>query len=327
MNSPNSCCQQIPKPTHSAPPQKPSDSYDFKIATKIYVSPAIEPRQRFAAIAENFYFTRVEKLDFDAAPAAAATINRWVADATKDRIESLVSPDELDGAVMIMLNAIYFNGYWRHPFAANETIVAPFFADLTDAGQPTEFMQQTGEFFYVESAPLDAQVLRLPYQGHRFAMTLMLPNCGEAGAVDQLLGRLNGETLRSAQYYMDEREVRMQIPKFRFEHAAPLVPVLQQLGIAAIFTSEASLPQLARGLDVHKRLQVSQVLQKAGIEVNEQGSTAYAATEVILTNKFGGYTTAEFVANRPFVFLIEDETTGALVFAGKVANPAEFAKA
>lgn len=250
-----------------------------------------------------------------------------MADATHDRIASLVSPDDLDAAVMIMLNAIYFNGYWRHPFPANETIKAPFFADQTAAAQPTEFMKQTGQFFYLESAQLDAQVLRLPYKGRRFSMTLMLPNCAEAGAIDQLLGRLDSESLRSSQYFMDEVEVRMQIPKFRFDHAAPLVPVLQQLGIAAIFTSEASLPLLARGVDAHRRLQVSQVLQKAGIEVNEKGSTAYAATEVLLTNKFGGDTTREFVANRPFVFLIEDESTGSLVFAGKVVNPAEFTKA
>lgn len=229
---------------------------------------------------------------------------------------------------MIMLNAIYFNGYWRHPFPANETIVAPFFVDHTATAQPTEFMQQTGQFFYLESTLLDAQLLRLPYKGRRFSMTLMLPNAAtDPAAVDQLLARLDSESLRRSQYFMDEVEVRMQIPKFRFDHSAPLVPVLQQLGIAAIFTSEASLPLLARGADAHQRLQVSQVLQKAGIEVNEKGSTAFAATEVLLTNKFGGDTTREFVANRPFVFLIEDESTGSLVFAGKVVNPAEFTKA
>lgn len=82
-----------------------------------------------------------------------------------------------------------------------------------------------------------------------------------------------------------------------------------------------------RGQDSYGRLQVSQVLQKAGIEVSEKGSTAYAATAVVISNKFGGDTSSDFIANRPFVFLIEDETTGTVLFAGKVCNPADFTAA
>lgn len=92
-----------------------------------------------------------------------------------------------------------------------------------------------------------------------------------------------------------------------------------QLGIQQIFTSQASLPQLARGVDVANRLQVSSVYQKTGIEVNERGSTAYAATIASLVNKFGG--DIEFKADHPFLFFIEDETTGTLLFTGKVMQP------
>lgn len=86
-----------------------------------------------------------------------------------------------------------------------------------------------------------------------------------------------------------------------------------------MFSNEASLPLLARGADVQDRLQVTNVVQKTGIDVNEKGSTVYAATQISLTNKFGGE--SEFVADRPFLFLIEDESTGTLVFSGKVVKP------
>lgn len=86
-----------------------------------------------------------------------------------------------------------------------------------------------------------------------------------------------------------------------------------------MFTNQASFPLLARGMDVQDRLQVSSVLQKTGIDVNEKGSTVYAATQISLTNKFGGE--IEFNADHPFLFLIEDETTGTLVFSGKVIKP------
>lgn len=86
-----------------------------------------------------------------------------------------------------------------------------------------------------------------------------------------------------------------------------------------MFTLQASFPQLVRGNVVQDRLQVSNVLQRTGIEVNEKGSTAYAATLVSLVNKFGA--DIEFNADRPFLFLIEDETTSTLIFSGKVTKP------
>lgn len=96
------------------------------------------------------------------------------------------------------------------------------------------------------------------------------------------------------------------------------------MGIRQIFTTEASLPLLARGAGLQNQLQVSGVIQKAGIVLNEEGSTIYAATEVTLVNKFGENGPREFIANRPFLFFIQDETTGALLFSGKITNPAEF---
>lgn len=86
-----------------------------------------------------------------------------------------------------------------------------------------------------------------------------------------------------------------------------------------MFTLQASFPQLVRGNVVQDRLQVSNVLQRTGIEVNEKGSTAYAATVVSLVNKFGA--SIEFNADHPFLFLIEDETTSTLIFSGKVTKP------
>lgn len=99
--------------------------------------------------------------------------------------------------------------------------------------------------------------------------------------------------------------------------------IFSQLGIRTIFTDEASLPLLDRGVGLQHQLRVSNIVQKAGIIIDEQGSTAYAATEAGIVNKFGGDTTVEFNANRPFLFYIQDETTGTLMFAGKITDPTQ----
>lgn len=128
---------------------------------------------------------------------------------------------------MLMLNAIYFNGYWRRPFKTNETFEAPFFA-TPSSQQRTTFMSQTGYFFFLESQLLDAKVLRMPYKGRKFAMTLVLPNKPET-ELDQLIQRMDSKSLHRAQYFMDELEVRVELPKFSFDHKSDLNEVLQSV--------------------------------------------------------------------------------------------------
>lgn len=98
--------------------------------------------------------------------------------------------------------------------------------------------------------------------------------------------------------------------------------IIFQLGIREIFTSDASLPLLARGAGLQNKLYVTNIIQKAGIQIDEEGSIVHAATEISFGFKLGVNGPLEFIADHPFIFVIQDETTGALLFAGKVTNPA-----
>jgi len=298
-----------------------SSNYELKIGTKIYVDESITPRQRYAAIMESYYFTKVETIQFNKTTESAKLINDWCANITQNHIKELVKSDDIEEAVIIMVNALYFNGYWRRPFPVNETVQMPFYTSPTTQVK-TLFMAVTDTFYYMESQPLNSKILRMPYKGRKFAMTIILPNA--KGGLDELIRQLESSALHRAQWLMSEVEVRVEIPKFKFDYTSKLNNILQDVGIKSIFTNEASLPALARGAHVAGRLQVSKVLQKAGIFANEQGSTVYVATEVSIVNRFGGDSTREFIANRPFIFLIEDETTGTMLFAGKVTDPTAF---
>lgn len=299
-----------------------SSDYKLKFGSKIYIDQSITPRQRYAAIVESHYFTRVEQIEFSNANDAAKMINDWCANITENHIKELVKKDDVQESVIIMLNALYFNGYWRRPFPKNETVQLPFYVSPTSQVR-TSFMTVTDTFYYMESQPLDAKLLRLPYKGRKFSMTIILPNA--KGGLNEVIRKLESSTLPTAQWLMSEVEVFVQIPKFKFDYTSKLNDILQDIGIKSIFTNDASLPALARGASVAGRLQVSKILQKSGIYANEQGSTVYVATEAAIVNRFGGDTKREFIANRPFVFIIEDEKTGTVLFAGKVTDPSTFA--
>lgn len=134
--------------------------------------------------------------------------------------------DDLENAVMVMLNAIYFNGYWKRPFPLNETIESAFFVTPTQQVR-TPFMCQTSDFFFLESQQMDAKILRLPYKGKKYAMIIVLPNA--KGGLNELINQLDSTTLQRSKYLMDEHEVRVQLPKFKFDYTAELNDFLENV--------------------------------------------------------------------------------------------------
>lgn len=280
--------------------------------------------------------------------------------------------DELEEAVIVLLNAMYFHGEWVNPFDLARTAVGPFKLNY-GARVEAAFMDTTSKFDVANDASLDASIIRLPYkvwfddsvsvtcalwsslfffssfvlyfQGNKYSMYILLPNRDDG--LNDLLRNIDGYSLRRIRSQMERMDVHLRLPKFKFNndihmkeilkevgwaghlmaavfqwHIRTFILVWLQLGIRSIFTKQASFPLLARGASVQDRLEISQILQKAGIDVDERGSTAYAATQVSLIDKFGGE--QEFIVDHPFFFLIEDETTDTILFTGKVIDPKHF---
>ncbi|KAH8305382.1 hypothetical protein KR018_000116 [Drosophila ironensis] len=288
----------------------------LSVRTKLFTDNFIETQQKFTATLKHFYDSDVEALDFANAGAAADTINAWARNITNGRLQQLVSPESVQNSVMLLTNLIYFNGLWRRQFAT--TFQGAFFRtkDLTSR---VDYMEQTDYFYYTNSEKLKAQILRLPYKGKN-SMFVLLPHALDG--IHELAHTLENDELKGAQWAMEEVKVKVKLPKFHFDYQQNLKETLRSLGVREIFESTASLPGLTRGADVAGNVKVSNILQKAGIVVDEKGTEAYAATVVEIENKFGGSTTIEeFNVNRPFVFFIEEESTGNIIFAGKVHNP------
>ena len=298
--------------------KKESPEYILSLNSRIYVNKNAEPRQRFAAIAQEFYKTELKNVNFFNPDVAANEINAWVSNTTYGNIPKLVEPDDMIGMVVLILNTLYFKGSWRHQFPPNATKPGPFY--VTPKSQKTvQFMNVKDQFYFTESANLDAKILRMPYRSNKYAMYIIVPN--SLTGLPRVLNNLSD--LRVEINNLIERLVDVTLPKFQFEHSSRLNAILIQLGIRQAFELTASFPGISRGQRLDETLRVSNVLQTCGIEVNEVGSIAYAATQVGIVNKFGEDSDVSFevVANRPFLFLIQDELTRQLLFIGRVSDP------
>ncbi|XP_030377269.1 serine protease inhibitor 27A [Scaptodrosophila lebanonensis] len=288
----------------------------LNVRTKLFTDSFIETQQKFAATLKVFYDTELEALDFSDVNAALASINDWASNATNGRLQNLVTETNIKDSVMLLTNLIYFNGVWLRQFPSSYQSI---FHRTLDDQQRVEVMEQTEYFYYYKSEKLKAKILRLPYKGKN-SMFVLLPDAVDG--IGAMLQALENDELKSSQWAMEEVKVKVTLPKFRFDYKRNLRDTLKTLGIQEIFTDSASLPGLSRGSDVAGKVKVSEIVQKAGIDVNEKGTEAYAATVVEIENKFGGSTVIqEFNVNRPFVFFIEEESTGNILFAGKVHDP------
>lgn len=298
--------------------KKESPQYILNLGSRVYVGNNVRPKQRFAAIAEEFYKTELKSVDFQNPPEATKQINAWISNVTKGKIFNLVSEDDVANVAVMVLNALYFKGSWHHQFAPNATKYDQFYIS-PNVIKETEFMNVNEKFYYTESIKLRAKILRMPYLGNKFSMYIVVPN--DLTGMSRVMSNIN--VLRSEMNNLREHYVDIKLPKFKFDYTSQLGGILRELGVRDAFEDTASFPGIARGQYLTERIKISKVLQRSGIEVNEIGSVAYAATEIALVNKFGEdiESQVEVVANRPFLFFIQDELTRQLLVTGRVSDP------
>jgi serpin B len=261
-------------------------------------------------LAEN-YDAGLRVLDFvNAAEDSRVTINDWVSDETEAKIEDLLPPDSITSeTVLVLTNAIYFNAAWMYPFQEEWTHDGTF--DLLDGGQVTvPMMEQTEYFGYAEGEAYVA--VELPYEGEKLSMVILLP---EAGRFEEFTSALHAERVASILKDVGPQQVHLTMPKFTCECAFSLKETLTGMGMPAAFGAADF-----SGMDGTRSLFIDDVLHKAFVSVDEAGTEAAAATAVIVA-RAAPEPPKEVTVDRPFVFMIRDIETGAILFLGHVVNP------
>jgi serpin B len=263
----------------------------------------------FDSLAVN-YGAKVRQLDFGGDPAGSAEIiNQWVEDKTENRIKDLIPPDALGGDTpLVLVNAIYFKAKWLYEFDKQVTFDGDF-TPLDGSRVTVPFMTQEEDFPYVQGDGF--QAIDLPYRGEKVSMMIILP---DEGQFDRVENSLTSQLLDSTIDSLVEQKVNLTMPKFQMEWGEQLNEPLINLGMVDAFGNADF-----SGMDGTRSMFIDQVLHKAFVLVDEEGTEAAAATAVIMGET--AMLTVQFTADHPFIFLIRDRESNSILFLGRVMNP------
>ncbi len=265
-------------------------------------------------LAEN-YGAGLRMLDFRGAPdESRQTINRWVEEQTEQKIKDLLPSGSINPLTRLVLsNAIYFNAGWLHPFLKEATFDAAFnLLDGTTVTVPT--MHESERLGYAEGDGW--QAVELPYVGQELSMVILLPAVGQFEALAQ---GLDAASLAAMVQGIQPTQVSLALPRFKYESGVRLKDALSRLGMTLAFSMAADFS----GMTARPELFVDDVYHKAFVGVDEKGTEAAAATAVVMDLKSMPAQPKEVRVDRPFIFLIRDVQTGAVIFLGHVVNPAQ----
>jgi len=288
------------------------DAFQLNIANAIWGQEGYRFLPTFLdTLAEN-YGAGLRTLDFaKETEAARKTINDWVSDQTKEKIQDLIPQGVLDADVRLVLtNAIYFNGKWVLPFEKKDTHDEPFTL-LNGSTVRVPMMSQTTTFKYAEGDGY--QAIELPYRDSNMAMLFVLP---ENGRFEEIEAAFSTESVAAITDSLAPQLVHLFVPKFTFESEFNLSQTLIEMGMPAAFGNADF-----SGMTGNRDLFISDVLHKAFVAVDEEGTEAAAATAVIMKLGASPEESILMKLDHPFLFLIRDNSSGAILFVGRVLNP------
>jgi serpin B len=302
----------------------PRKDYELSVANAVWGQKGYPWRPEFLTVQKDRFGASLREADFAADPdGERKRINTWVEEQTRDRIKNLIAEREITkDHRMVLANAIYFKGEWQEKFNPKRTAPHTFtLADGKTVEVPT--MRREGGFKRHVEIATDAhrfepefQLAELPYKGGELSMVVLVP--GKHDGLPALEAKLSAKALDGwLAKAQDAKDIDLFLPKFRIETDAMLLKEpLQKLGMRAAFDNGAAdFTGMHTGTE---RLFVNSVVQKAFVDVNEEGTEAAAATAVEFQRISDRL---PFAADRPFVFLIRDAKRGTILFMGRVMKP------
>ncbi len=288
----------------------------FSPANSIWYQETFTPQDDFVKQNQTYFNAEVKGLDMIGnSEGSKNTINAWVKDKTNDKIDKIIDR-VLPGQVMFLINAIYFKGTWTYQFNKNQTLPATFYLE-NGATVTKDFMN--GEATVNHLVDADKVLVELPYRNQQFVMTLIMPQPGKP--MTTLMSQLTSENFAQWLTTASPGKIQISLPKFSFEGdytKKEFNKILANLGMNEAFSDNADFSRMLVGF-TKGDLKIDEVAHKTFVKVDEEGSEAAAVTSIGIAYTSAGPTS--FVFNRPFVYLIREKNSGAILFMGKMMNP------
>jgi len=287
------------------------------LANAIWANKGIPLKNSFVEVNQNYYDAEVSTLDFSL-PSALQAINSWSNEKTNGTIPKIL--ETIDPQTLVILaNAIHFNSFWTWDFDKSQTVNKTFHnIDGTTSMVPMMHQKQ----MVMKYAQMNScGMVTLPYANGAFAMNLILPEEGED--IDALIEDIDSESWEIMRNHASNSYVKvtLSMPRFKVENKLGLVDILKGMGIQKAFSGvEADFSAM---LDIDIIAFISEVIQKSYISVDEAGTEAAAVTVIVLSTSMGPMPNPEevtMVIDRPFIFTITEQSTGAILFMGKITK-------
>lgn len=288
---------------------------ELNVADAVYLDKQLNVRSDFLDELARNYDSGVHREDFrHAFEDARMHINDWVAGETHDKIQNLLPQGALnDMTRLVLVNALYFYGSWLNTFNPMATSPADFHT-LANQTVSVPTMVRQGDLRYSKAA--DYAAVQLPYVGGHLSMLVVVPNDGKFESVRKAV---TADWLKSVVDAGAQKTVRLALPKFKMTVGAfSLTESLEAMGLETAFTDKADFT----GISSDEPLQISSVVQKAFISVDENGTEAAAATAVTVSTTSAPIEIVELNVDRPFLFFIRDDNA-AVLFSGQVVDPSK----
>ena len=291
----------------------------LEMANALWLAVWFAPYDSYVDAVRSVYLADVERVDFvdESDDGGVWMVNTWASDKTNGRIPEVLKQDDVnESTAMVITNAIYFNGTWVTQFLEDETRESYFWMNSTKSIM-TDFMNVRSEFDY---AKVDgAQMLRMPYEGDRLSMLIILPD-GRDGMSD-LDSTISAMQIEQWNHDMRSQEIIVSVPKFTTKTHYDLMGPLFSLGVSDVFDPDTADLSGIVHVQPDQNLYVSKAIHDAYVDVNEEGTEAAAVTTIVTLEESLPPPPPRFTADHPFIFIIQDDESGAILFMGRLSDP------
>ncbi|KAM6133667.1 alpha-1-antitrypsin-like [Phoenicopterus ruber ruber] len=291
----------------------PHREVQLDMGNALFIDDQLKLLQKFLDDVTKFYYSEAISSNFQNSPEATKEINKYIETKTHGKIVDLLeslSPD----AVMVLVNYIFFKGYWEKPFNNLVTRDDDFLLDAKNSVK-VKMMHQNKPYNIHRDEKVSCWVVEIPYKGNAIAL-FILP---DEGTMNQVEDALVKETVSNWMQSLKKRKIYLDLPKFSISGSYDVKSLFEKIDVTEVFSDEADLSGVAE----NARLKVSKAIHKAMVDVSENGTEAAAVTviEVVpLSAEFPPPPQIKF--NRPFLMIIVDKISHGILFMGKIVNPA-----